>query len=58
MSKNIQVRLNINIIIKVLKAITQVYNDLSRGNSVVRVVLQHGRWRIEIHWLQLLSRFL
>ena len=53
MSENIQVRLCVKFILKiiifrVLGPITQVYNDVSRGSSVARVSNRYARrWRIE-----------
>ena len=53
MSDNIQARLYIKFIIKVLvfgvlRSITQVYDDISRGSSVARADNRYERrWRIE-----------
>ena len=52
MSKNIQARLYIKFILKVLifgvlRPITQVYNDIIRDNSAARVSSRYMRkWRI------------
>ena len=60
MSKNIHARLYIKFIItvfivRVLSVITQVYNNISKGSSVVRASSRYGRrCRIDCHWLQLL----